>query len=346
VVGELTRDFLIVGQGLAGSALALALQENGGSVMVVDSSLISSASEVAAGLITPLAGKGMNPGWRQEKYLSEAVEYYIKIEKKTGKQFFYPFPVVRPFKNGEEKEKFNSNREKREPWVDVNVEIDSSVNAEFGYFMMRYGGRLDTKKYLKSVRELLADDFYDAEVKLEDLSFQNTFVEWKEMKFSKVIFCSGYSGLLEGLFSFLPSRSAKGEMLTVEIEDLDESNIISRNGWLVPLGDNIWRAGASYAWDELNSIPTEDGRDNVEERIKNLISCSYKVINHEAGVRPIVNNSQPVIGFHPEYKNVGIFNGLGSKGAITSRSVAVHFSKVLLDQCKIDPELDYRRLNK
>ena len=53
-------DFLIIGQGLAGSALAIELLGRGKRVLVVDRMDQRSSSRVAAGLITPLK---INDGW-------------------------------------------------------------------------------------------------------------------------------------------------------------------------------------------------------------------------------------------------------------------------------------------
>ena len=50
-------DFLIVGQGLAGSLLAKELRRRGRSVHVVDDGWKSASSQVAAGLMTPLTGR-------------------------------------------------------------------------------------------------------------------------------------------------------------------------------------------------------------------------------------------------------------------------------------------------
>jgi glycine/D-amino acid oxidase-like deaminating enzyme len=135
-------------------------------------------------------------------------------------------------------------------------------------------------------------------------------------------------------------------MLTLKLDALPEDRIFSRNGWLVPIGNQLWRAGASYSWDDLDSIPTELGRNDVMARVQSLYGRNFKLVEHSAGVRPIVNRSQPVIGFHTDYSRVGIFNGLGSKGVITSYPVALHFAEVLLEGADLDPELDYQRLIK
>ena len=61
-------DFLIVGQGLAGSILALNLQQRGKSVLVIDNEHYGSASQVAAGLINPVNGHRLNLTDNFEQY--------------------------------------------------------------------------------------------------------------------------------------------------------------------------------------------------------------------------------------------------------------------------------------
>jgi glycine oxidase len=340
------RDVLIVGQGLAGSALAMALRKKGASVCVADASNLCSASEVAAGLITTLAGKGMNPGWRQEEYLPVSLAYFCELESRYAVKIFYPLPVLRPFVSEGEKLHFEKNKSKRDPWLIENEPIPSSVKASCGAFTMRGGGRIDTRCYLNLVRNLLGNDFVDAEVLEDELILHSDAVVWRGNRYARVIFCNGFRGLAGRFFSHLPSRSAKGEMLTIRLDALPEDRILSKNGWLVPIGGKRWRAGASYSWEQLDSIPTESGREDVLARIKANYGGSFEVIEQSAGVRPIVNNSQPVIGLHPEFPRVGIFNGLGSKGVITAYPVALHFAEVLLEGKELDPELNFQRLLK
>ncbi len=78
-------DFLIIGQGIAGSTLALELLKREKSVLVVDRQDTGSSTRVAAGLVTPLTGKGMNTAWRQEEYLPKAVAYYHALEKELDR---------------------------------------------------------------------------------------------------------------------------------------------------------------------------------------------------------------------------------------------------------------------
>ncbi|PQJ27975.1 NAD(P)/FAD-dependent oxidoreductase [Rubritalea profundi] len=343
-------DFIIVGQGLAGSALAMALIRRGKSVAVVDSNDPSAASRVAAGLVTTLAGKGMNPAWRQSEYLPEAMDYYRTLEQETGIQLFYPHPVLRLFADAKEAAKFSCKAESVSEWVAKDVvEIPpNQLHAEFGGFEMAHGGRLDTLAYLRVVREKIEAEGVYLEQAFDETSLElsEQGVCWNGISAQKIILCQGYAGLATGRFSQLKHRSAKGEMLTVRVDQLGSDRILSRNSWMVPLGDGLWRAGATYEWDDLSTNPTKQGRAEVEQKVADLTSLPFEVVGHAAGVRPIIHRSQPVIGLDPSCPQLGFFNGLGSKGVITAPSVAEHFTSYLLGESDLDPELSLERVER
>lgn len=341
-------DFLIVGQGLAGSALAMALIRRGKSVLVVDRADANAATRVAAGLVTSLAGKGMNPAWRQEEYLPYAMAYYADLEKRGGRKLFYAQPVVRLFTDDKEKAKFGRKKANVVQWVlSEEATINSSqLKAEYGGFEMAQSGRLDTKAYLTTVRDLLDQvaSYREANFHQQQVSFLGDGVEWKDVSAGAILLCQGYAGLAEGWFSNVPHRSAKGEMLTLEVDGLEQQRIINRNGWMVPLGQNRWRVGATYEWDDLASGPSKEGRLEVEKKVSNLVNSSFRVIEHEVGVRPIIHRSQPVVGWLKNNHSIGFFNGLGSKGVISAPSVGEHFAGVLCGEWELDPELSLERL--
>ena len=62
-------DFLIVGQGIAGTTLAMELIAQGASVLVIDAYNKSSSSQVAAGLFNPIAFRRVALGWNANECL-------------------------------------------------------------------------------------------------------------------------------------------------------------------------------------------------------------------------------------------------------------------------------------
>ena len=343
-------DYLIIGQGLAGSALAMALLDLNASVLVVDREDLHSASRVAAGLITTVAGKGMNPSWRQSAYLPEAMAYYRGLERVSGESLFHEMDTLRLFDSEKQQRKFFNKRELLEQWVEDAKEVDfEGWKSDYGGFLMKRGGWLDTNKYLKVIRNLLGESYRIADFSEQDLKYEIGNLTWRDVNVKRVIFCQGAAGLStkngnenESLFGYIKHRSSKGEILTVSIADADEGKIINRNGWMIPIGEGQWRCGANYNWQDLTEGGTAPGREHVEGQIRGLTNRSFEVVDHTSGVRPIIRKSQPYVGHHPKCPEVSFFNGLGSKGVTTAPSVAKHFAEHLVHGAEIDPELNLK----
>ncbi|MEI9917238.1 MAG: FAD-dependent oxidoreductase [Bacteroidota bacterium] len=95
-------DYIIVGFGLAGAALALQLRKRGRSVMIYDDPKEHQASRVAAGLFNPVTGKLMQKTWQADVLFPYLFDFYKEAEEITGERFFYPTPICIPFLSIEE----------------------------------------------------------------------------------------------------------------------------------------------------------------------------------------------------------------------------------------------------
>ncbi len=345
----MNTDYLIIGQGLAGSALAMALRELGASVIVVDMESPHCASRVAAGLVSTVAGKGMNLSWRQAEYLPRARQYYADLEQKAGVKLFHPHNLLRLFTDAKQRAKFENKQTQLAGWVmPANEEDLAQWRAEHGGFIMKHAGWLDTNAYLDTVKKLLGDNYRCDKFSEKDVLLNNSGIVWKDVCAKMLILCQGAFGLTtaEGrrFFPSIPHRCAKGEILKIHLPGKPQEMIINRDGWMIPLGNEQWRVGATYEWDELNGQCSEKGRHIVENKVSGITDARFTVTEHTAAVRPIIRKSQPCIGLHPEHPQVGFFNGLGSKGVITAPSVAQHFASHLINDTPLDPELDLANL--
>jgi glycine/D-amino acid oxidase-like deaminating enzyme len=126
-----------------------------------------------------------------------------------------------------------------------------------------------------------------------------------------------------------PHRCAKGEILTIRAPQWSQCHIrIGAGGWLVPLGDGSFKAGATYQWDPLDETPTADGLEKVSSVARRLGGDDgFEVLAHEAGIRPILRRSEPVISFLGD--GDWSFNGLGSKGSLTAPTMAKQLAQQL-----------------
>ncbi|MGB0775452.1 MAG: NAD(P)/FAD-dependent oxidoreductase [Akkermansiaceae bacterium] len=337
-------DILIIGQGIAGSTLAVELRKRGFSVLVVDREDEGASSRVAAGLVTPITGKGLNPAWRQDVYLPIAKEFYQSLSP----DLWHDSPAVRLFADEKELMKWQSKPDFVRCWGRMLAVSDCPISSVHGGIEMGDAAWLDTRRFISVVKEeLLEDGAWVAEgFSQQDASLANGVVRWRDVTADKIILCQGAYGLgKSGWFSEVNHRSAKGEILTLNLPEVSPSHRLHARGWLAPRGDGLFKAGATYDWNRLDSEPTPEGRESVMRNLATWLDVSQaEVVAHEAGVRPIVRSSKPVVGFLKEHAQVGFFNGLGSKGSLMAPAVAAHFAGVLTGEHKLDEELNLQNL--
>ena len=95
-------DFIIVGQGLAGSALALQLLKRNKKILVIDRITTNSPSRIAVGLFNPITGRHMIKTWMADELFPYLHRFYQEAEALTQTRFFYPASLYRPFATIEE----------------------------------------------------------------------------------------------------------------------------------------------------------------------------------------------------------------------------------------------------
>lgn len=289
------KEVRVIGFGLAGACVALALKKAGFQPRIVDEG--GGSTLVAAGLVSPVAGRDFEPSWELAQFLPEAVAFYRDLEKATGRAFFHEMPIFRRWMRGEkDRRKFEAKRKILAEWVDEVTEAGVRWKG---------GGWMDTGEFLKAAREFLEEESF----------LTGDAGDRRDGHGTLVIRCTGARGLRAGEFADLKHLCAKGEILTLRIPDFSTEEILSGGGWLIPIGGDFFKVGATYEWDELDRGPTAEGREKVEKIAAFLTNdASFEVVNHEAGVRPIVNYSVPVVEFSEKWG--WMMNGLGSKGVI------------------------------
>jgi glycine/D-amino acid oxidase-like deaminating enzyme len=330
-----SAEFLVVGQGLAGTALTWALLRRGRRVLVVDGDR-TSASRLAAGLITPVTGKRLAKSWRWDELYPAAVAFYRALEAETGAHFFHQRPALRLFASEAERAEY----QRREP--DVLRElvrpagpVDGAwYNAPFGGFEMPHAARLDVPRYLDVSREQFRTRgaFTPAEVDPRGPFDAHT-----------VVLCRGFAPDSDPWFGWIKFNAAKGEMLTLRIPGFAEDRVVHRGVWLAPLGNETFRAGSTYAWDPLDAQPTPEGRAEIEAKLRTFFKLPYEVIDHRAAVRPVIDAGFPVLGRHPDHPHRVYFNGLGSKGSLLAPFFAQQLAAHLCGEGEIEDTVNVRK---
>ncbi len=275
----------VIGFGMAGACVALQLQRGGHEVRVVDDGEPGS-SQVAAGLVNPVGGRNFEPSVEVEEAWAVARSFYDEL----GAGLFRQVPILRLWRGEKDREKFERKRGRVERWIE-KVDEEGVTWKE--------GGWLDCPAFLAAAKGAFLE-------RGGEVSGQ--------ARGGVQVWCSGAAGLLRGDFTGVTHRSAKGEILTVRVPGWDEKRILTGGGWVIPIGDDCYRVGATYEWENLSAGCTAEGRTKVENLLRIFTKKDYEVIEHVSGIRPIIHRSQPVI--HHEKGKGWMVNGLGSKGVI------------------------------
>ena len=323
-------DYIIVGQGLAGSAVAVQLLTRGKKIVVIDEPENNSSSRVAAGLFNPVTGKKMVKTWMADTVFPFLHDFYTSTEKITGEKFFFPMPLYRPFISIEEQNEWmgRSADPLFAPYIEniFSSHTYSQVKDPFGGLLLRQCGYLNTTRYIEAVRQWISKDgvLLTEELRDEELIVKDDHVIYRDIEAAKIIFCNGTRS--NAWFNWIPVRPLKGETILVRAP-FEENIIVNRGVYIVPgLQQGEWRIGATYNFQDKAPGITAEAKTELEEKLNELMDIQYQCVSQEWGFRPTTPDRRPLLGRHPEQQALIIFNGFGTKGV----SLAPYFSDVLL----------------
>ncbi len=339
-------DFLIVGQGLAGSLLAKELLRRGRTVHVVDDRWKSSSSQVAAGLMTPLTG-------RRFTLTKDYPELFASAKKRlTELGVFRPIEVYRMFVDEEQRAKGLKRTECKscQPFIarvtSARGELDAGLADEFGGALMN-GAWVDLPKLMSDVRAELvaAGSLAEASFDPADAVVTTEGVTWRAVRAGAIVYCDGYKSAQRGPFKYLPWQPAKGEALTLRSDVADKPFILNREGWALPLGQGVWRTGTNWQWDQLDEAPTEAQKEKLLGRFRGYFdqALQVEVTAHIAGVRPCTSDNHPFLGAHPSLPRTYLFNGLGPRGTVWAPAMADEMAAYLCEGRALRKECDLAR---
>lgn len=340
--------FLIVGQGLAGSALAWRLLHAGASCLVVDRPVGETASRVAAGLVNPLTGRKVRPEWRQEECLPEADAYYRETERELGGSWWQKTPIWRETEGEEQEELWHERQHDpaSAPYAGPLLPWPEGWSAPGRAAYTRGGAVLHAEALVNAMRSWLCerDCFREDTVEAQAVTAapgDSGGCVWQGETYDGVIWCTGYEAASGLALPALESRLSKGTIVDVELPGFSwEAGVLHFGHWLVRRG-NCWRLGATYEWSWAEPGVAEAAA--VQELLCDLerrYEGEIRLVRARAAVRPIIRYSQPVAGPIPGRTGQYVFSGLGSRGVATSPWVARLLAAHLLEGAPLPEDVE------
>lgn len=351
------KNYIIVGQGLAGTILAQTLIKKGKSVVIIDKHGLSNASRIAAGLYNPVVFKRLVKSWMADELISFMNEFYTDAEQLLNKKFYFKKQIVKLFAEEQEKTLWlKKGNEEVGKYLSKTIQndflIDMIHNAPTGESSeVIDAGNLDTGLFLDAFRKYFRtkDRLLEERFEYDQLSVSENSVSYKNFIADKIIFCEGYKCLDNPYFKWLPFKLTKGEIITVKIPLLSQKEtnlsekVINKGVFVLPVGNNTYKVGSTYEWSDLTEKTTEKGKAYLIEKLEKILKVPFEVIDHQVGIRPTVNDRRPLIGIHPEHPALAVFNGMGTKGVMLAPYFANQFFDFLENNLPLDKEVDIAR---
>lgn len=336
---------LIVGSGVAGISLAQALLQEKVEVHILDKGQ-NVSSAVAAGLINPLVFRRMTLSWRVHDLLPFAIQFYRDLEQLSNTSFLHPVTIRRLFASEQERDFWIKKQELPEfaPFMETLSEADEHYNSPqntFGTARVNQAHFVDTTTFLEAGKSYLNSCLKTAEFDFDALD--PVTGQYEQEVYDYIVFAEGKDGKYNPYFSYLPLQQTKGEVLTLQSNDIPEGESLNRKCFLLPIGNHEFKVGSTYVWDTDNTEITAEGRAKIEENLASVTSESYSVIGQRAGIRPTVPDRRPMIGKHPEFPKLVFANGLGTKGYMLGPKIMQELAQHLVHELPLHPECDLQR---
>jgi glycine oxidase len=341
-------DYLIIGSGLAGISFAEMALQNDKSIYVLDNNSQNS-SKIAGGLYNPVILKRFSEVWLAQEQLLLMNEFYTVLEEKLKCKVDFKKPILRKFFSVEEQNNWFAASDKMALAPFLSTELIykkyKGIDSPYDYGEVLQTGYVDTALLLDKYKEYLIKEklFQEESFDYDALQLENDSIRYKNIEAKHIIFAEGFGMHSNPYFKNLPLDGTKGELFIIKVSGLDLDVIVNTSVFILPLGDDLFKVGATYNWKDKTDLPTEEGKAELIERIKEIITCDFEIVEHFAGVRPTVKDRRPLVGTHQNYESIHILNGLGTRGVMLGPSMAKELFDFIEFKTPLNKEIDINR---
>lgn len=341
-------DYIIVGAGLSGIAVAEELLNAGKKIKVYENHSQKS-SVVAGGIFNPVILKRFTLAWNADKQLEVALPFYKELEEKLNVSIIKEMPIYRRFNSVEEQNNWFEATDKPSlsKFLDPKLvsSINSSIPSDHSFGKVNHTGVINTEllinhfsNYIRSFGALESEEFEH-----DLLHFRTGGVEYKGIHAKAVIFCEGYGMKDNPFFNCLPLHGNKGEYIIIKAEDLKMEVAVKSSVFILPIGNDHYKVGATYDNNDHTSEPKEASKEYLLKKLDAFLKCDYTLVDQVAGIRPATPDRKPMVGNHPDHATIYCCNGFGSRGVLIAPTIAKELVGHLLNNTDISEEVNISR---
>lgn len=314
-------QILIIGQGLSGSWLSYYLRQLNIDCIVLDENKSYTASKVASGIINPVTGMRYVKTWMVDEAMPTAIKAYEEFDCIEQKN------MLEVFENHSSEQAFEKRMNEDYDFVQMHTSNWANIfnyNLSIGEinpcYLVDVHSFLQQQNKTNTIQEKFEESF---------LQIENNKIIYKDIIADKIIFCDGISSKQSNYFKHLGFAPVKGEALLIQCNNLSSQYIFKNKHSIVPWRDGLFWVGASFDREYKDEHPSIEFKNDITQWLNRFLKLPYKLVDHFSSIRPANINRKPFVGLHPTQKNIGILNGMGSKGVLYAPYFANQFANNL-----------------
>lgn len=319
---------------------------------LIDNSFKHSASLISSGVINPVTGRRIVKTWIIEELMEKARTDYEDISAILAKNIIKYGEITRLIKDAEEENIWTTRVLNNS--VSYLTEITEAKPYKEHFKNFRSVGKIspamviDIENLLIEWKQYLITkgNLIESQVEKDELVLNAKGVHYKDMQFKWLIFADGQHGLSREFFKFLKYEDAKGDVIYIKSDQFQRDEMVKASINIIPLKAYHYWVGSNYEWDPKDDKPSESIKEILVNKLNRSVTFEFEVIDHKSAIRACTKDRKPYLGVHPDYSQLVIFNGLGTKGM----SLAPYFSEHLFDHLEhnvtLMTEVDIKRVLK
>jgi glycine/D-amino acid oxidase-like deaminating enzyme len=341
---------VVVGGGIAGALISFRLAEAGVKVLLFDDNK-QGASGIAAGFYNTITGIRAAKTWRAEELIDSINQFraqYPILERYFHSQFVY-----RPFKNLYELNEWSVRAGTSDfSFVEFHKEPLPQIVNPWGGILVKNTGWLEVAPFVQALKSIIGQkinsSIYLIALRPDQILPEKSIIhlEGANLSYDYLIFANGIDTISHPLWHNLPLIPLKGELAYFELaQPLLIPYLISAQYFILPLSMQRLVVGATYERNKADPLPTTVALQKFQTFLNDILALpiTFRCYRHLAGVRPSTPDRRPIIGRHPIFSNIFIFNGLGTKGVLLAFYFSDMLTQVLLKNAPIEKEVDLLR---
>jgi glycine oxidase len=341
-------DYIVVGFGIAGISFCEQLEKHNKSFVVIDHG-INASTLVSGGVFNPVVLKRFTASWNTKEHIEFAMEFYDSLSKKLKYNLVEQLPVLRVLNSIQEQNDWMVASDKRELSEFLDSEIiknnNDAITAPFGFGKVIGSGRIIPSKTISLYREYLQkkNQFFNEQFDYTSIVEENDKINYKDFSAKKILFAEGAAVINNPYFPKEFLIGNKGEYIIIKAPELQLNTMLKASMFIIPLGNDLYKVGATYNREDETFLPTENAKREIINKLKQIITCNFEVVNQVAGIRPTTKDRKPLLGNLLPSENKVFFNGLGTRGIITAPFLSKMLYSYLEEEIDLPNEVDINR---